>query len=84
MDPINRIEGGLIGETVHGGLAELLRARAHQLIAIPEGVSYRDAAALPCAYGTAMRMIETNGQVKAGETALVLGASGGVGGAACC
>ena len=34
-DPINRVEGGLIGETVHGGLAELCRVRAHQLIRDP-------------------------------------------------
>ena len=82
VDPINRVEGGLMGETVHGGLAELCRARAHQLIRIPEGVSFPDAAALPCAYGTAMRMMHTIGQVQAGEKVLILGASGGVG--VCC
>ena len=27
VDPINRVEGGLMGETVHGGLAELCRAQ---------------------------------------------------------
>jgi alcohol dehydrogenase len=47
VDPINRVEGGLMGETVHGGLAELCRARAHQLVKIPDGVSFADAAALP-------------------------------------
>ena len=82
VDPINRVEGGLMGETVHGGLAELCRARAHQLIRIPDGVSFADAAALPCAYGTAMRMMHTIGQVQAGERVLILGASGGVG--VCC
>lgn len=82
VDPINRVEGGLMGETVHGGLAELCRARAHQLIRIPDGVSYADAAALPVAYGTALRMMYTNGGVKAGEKVLILGASGGVG--ICC
>jgi alcohol dehydrogenase len=82
IDPINRVEGGLMGETVHGGLAELCRARAHQLIRLPEGISYQQAAALPVAYGTAIRMIVTNGGVKAGETVLILGASGGVG--VCC
>lgn len=81
-DPINRVEGGLIGETVHGGLAEFCRVRAHQLIRIPDGVSFPDAAALPCAYGTAMRMMYTNGHVSAGEKVLILGASGGVG--ICC
>ena len=82
VDPINRVEGGLMGETVHGGLAELCRARAHQLIRIPDGVGFADAAALPCAYGTAMRMMHTIGQVQAGERVLILGASGGVG--VCC
>ena len=82
VDPINRVEGGLMGETVHGGLAELCRARAHQLVRIPDGVSFADAAALPVAYGTAIRMMRTNGHVASGEKVLILGASGGVG--VCC
>jgi alcohol dehydrogenase len=82
VDPINRVEGGLMGETMHGGLAELCRVRAHQLIRLPDDVSFVDAAALPCAYGTAHRMMLTRGGVKAGEKVLILGASGGVG-AAC-
>ena len=82
VDPINRVEGGLMGETTHGGLAELCRARAHQLVRLPDGVSYADAAALPVAYGTALRMMVTNGGVKAGDKVLILGASGGVG--VCC
>jgi len=81
-DPINRVEGGLTGETVHGGLAEYCRLRAHQLVRIPDGVSFEAAAALPCAYGTARRMMHTNGQIASGETVLILGASGGVG--VCC
>jgi len=81
-DPINRVEGGLVGETVHGGLAEYCRLRAHQLVPIPAGVSFEQAAALPCAYGTARRMMFTNGHLAAGEKVLVLGASGGVG--VCC
>jgi alcohol dehydrogenase len=82
VDPINRVEGGLMGETLHGGLAELCRARAHQLIRIPDGITDAQAAALPVAYGTALRMMYTNGGVKAGEKVLILGASGGVG--VCC
>jgi NADPH:quinone reductase-like Zn-dependent oxidoreductase len=78
-DPPNRVEGGLMGETMHGGLAELCRVRAHQLVRIPDDVSFEDAAALPCAYGTAVRMIETIGAVQPGEKVLILGASGGVG-----
>ena len=82
VDPINRIEGGLVGETVHGGLAERCRVRAHQLVRIPDAVSFEQAAALPVAYGTARRMMVTNGQIATGEKILILGASGGVG--VCC
>ncbi len=79
VDPINRVEGGLMGETMHGGLAELCRARAHQLIRLPDDVSFVDAAALPVAYGTAHRMMVTRGGVTAAAKVLILGASGGVG-----
>jgi alcohol dehydrogenase len=82
VDPIDRVKGGLMGETVHGGLAERCRAGAHQLIRIPDGVSFVEAAALPVAYGTAHRMLVTRGRVAAGERVLILGASGGVG--TCC
>ena len=44
VDPINRVEGGLMGETVDGGLAELCRARAHQLVRIPPEISFAQAA----------------------------------------
>ncbi len=79
IDPRNRVEGGLVGETIDGGLAEYCRAPEHQLVAIPEGVSFAQAASLPVAYGTAHRMMVTRGQVTAEDKVLVLGASGGVG-----
>jgi alcohol dehydrogenase len=79
IDPRNRVEGGLQGETVDGGLAEFSRARAHQLVRIPDQVTFAQAASLPVAYATAHRMLFTVGQVKAGDKVLVLGASGGVG-----
>jgi len=82
VDPVDRQKGGLMGETMHGGLAERCRVAAHQLIRLPDGVSFEDAAALPVAYGTAHRMMFTQGRVAAGEKVLVLGASGGVG--TCC
>jgi alcohol dehydrogenase len=82
IDPVNRVEGGLMGETQDGGLAEYCRAKAHQLVKIPDGVSFEQAAALPVAYGTAIRMMNSIGQIKAGEKVLILGASGGVG--VCC
>jgi alcohol dehydrogenase len=46
---------------------------------ISDSVPDEKAAALPCAYGTAHRMLHTRGKIQAGETILVLGASGGVG-----
>jgi alcohol dehydrogenase len=70
---------GLMGEMRDGGLAEYCVASAQQLIPIPEGVSFAEAAAIPVAYGTAHRMLTTNGSIAPGESVLVLGASGGVG-----
>ena len=82
IDPVNRAKGGLIGETTNGGLAELCKVPANQLVRIPDGVTFAQAASLPVAYGTAHRMMFANGHVKAGESVLILGASGGVG--TCC
>ena len=79
VDPVNRVKGGLMGETMHGGLAEYCLVSARQLVRMPDEVSFDDAASLPVAYGTAHRMMFENGGVAAGERVLVLGASGGVG-----
>jgi alcohol dehydrogenase len=71
--------GGVLGEHGNGGLCEYISVDARQLIEIPDGVSFRDAAALPIAYGTSHRMLFTRGKLKKGEKVLILGASGGVG-----
>jgi alcohol dehydrogenase len=78
VNPLNQ-QKGLMGEMMHGGLAEKCLVAAEQLIRMPAGVSFAQAAALPVAYGTAHRMIITHDTLKAGEKVLVLGASGGVG-----
>jgi len=70
---------GLMGEMTDGGMAEYARVDAAQLIALPDAVTFAQAAALPVAYGTAHRMLVTHRTVKAGDKVLVLGASGGVG-----
>jgi alcohol dehydrogenase len=72
-------EGGVLGENGNGGLCEFIAADQRQLIAIPEGVGFDEAAALPIAYGTAHRMLFTRGKISKGEKILILGASGGVG-----
>ena len=82
VDPIDRVKGGLLGETFDGGLAEQVRVPAHMLVKLDAAIGYAEAAALPVAYGTAYRMMVTRGAIRAGETVLVLGASGGVG--TCC
>jgi NADPH:quinone reductase-like Zn-dependent oxidoreductase len=66
----------------HGGLAEYCRVPTHHLVSLPADVSYEAAACLPVAYGTAVRMMHTIGQVQRGDKVLILGASGGVG--TCC
>jgi alcohol dehydrogenase len=71
--------GGLIGEEIPGGLAEFVAVPATHLIRIPDGVDYVTAAAVPINFGTALRMLATIGRLAAGETVLILGASGGVG-----
>ncbi len=78
VNPVNR-KKGLMGEMLDGGMAEYCRVSADQLVRMPAGVSFEDAAALPVAYGTAHRMLITHKSVEAGERVLVLGASGGVG-----
>src|SRR2546429_8693207 len=78
VNPLNKAKG-LMGEMLDGGMAEYCLVAADQLIAMPPGVSFEDAAALPVAYGTAHRMLITHDTVKAGDRVLVLGASGGVG-----
>jgi NADPH:quinone reductase-like Zn-dependent oxidoreductase len=78
VNPLNR-QKGLMGEMMHGGLAEKCLVAEHQLIRMPADVSFAEAAALPVAYGTAHRMILTHDTIRKGEKVLVLGASGGVG-----
>ena len=78
VNPLNK-KKGLMGEMMDGGMAEYCLVAADQLIAMPAGVSFEEAASLPVAYGTAHRMLITHDTVKNGQRVLILGASGGVG-----
>jgi alcohol dehydrogenase len=73
---------GMVGETLRGGASELFATEARYLLRLPDAVSFVDASCLPVAYGTALRMMETRTQLKAGEKVLILSAAGGVG--TCC
>lgn len=72
----------ILGEDVHGGLAEYCLVGARNLERLPRGLGFEAAAALPAAYTTAWRMVVTVGQLAPHERVLVLGAGGGVGSAA--
>jgi NADPH:quinone reductase-like Zn-dependent oxidoreductase len=78
VNPLNK-KKGLMGEMLDGGMAQYCLVAADQLVRMPLGVSYEEAASLPVAYGTAHRMLVTHQTVNPGERVLVLGASGGVG-----
>ena len=73
---------GMMGETKRGGACDLIAVEQDFVLPIPDAVSFVDAACLPVAYGTALRMIETRGRLQRGDKVLILGASGGVG--SCC
>ena len=62
-----------------GGYAEQVVARAAQLLPLPDGVDLVDGAALPEAVCTAWTNLVDTGRLRAGETLLVQGGSGGVG-----
>jgi alcohol dehydrogenase len=78
VNPLNKMKG-LMGEMLDGGMAEYCLVEADQLIAMPNGVTFEEAASLPVAYGTAHRMLITHNTVRKGDRVLILGASGGVG-----
>ncbi|HVE89795.1 MAG TPA: NADPH:quinone oxidoreductase family protein [Burkholderiaceae bacterium] len=62
-----------------GAFAEYVCAPAALAVAIPDGVSDEVAAAFTVTYATSHHALFDRGQLKSGETLLVLGAGGGVG-----
>lgn len=81
------VTGWAVGDEVAallagGGYAELVAVPAGQLLPVPAGVDVVDAAALPEAVCTAWSNLVMTGGLRAGETVLIHGGSGGVGSAA--
>ncbi len=62
-----------------GGFAEQTIGRAESAYRVPEGMSDVDAASFRIGFSTAWMGLVRRGQLKAGETLLVLGAAGGSG-----
>ena len=68
----------LLSEIYPGTYAERVRVPSRNLIPLPEGMDFAQAACLPTAYLTAYRMLATKSQTKPGDTVLIQGAGGGV------
>ena len=64
------------GEHTDGGFAEFVAAEADHAYAIPDAMSFEEAAAIPISYMTAWRALRRAG-LAPGEDVLVIGASGG-------
>ncbi|OUS07100.1 zinc-binding dehydrogenase [Rhodobacterales bacterium 52_120_T64] len=62
-----------------GGLGEYSCISAATCVPVPDDMSNTDAAAFLVAYGTSHVALDYKAHLKAGETLLVLGASGGIG-----
>ncbi|MGH7448346.1 MAG: alcohol dehydrogenase catalytic domain-containing protein, partial [Longimicrobiales bacterium] len=68
----------ILGEHTNGGFAEYVVVPARNLLRVPDGYPLETAAAAPLAFLTAWRGLHTRGRLRAGESVLVTGASGGV------
>lgn len=62
-----------------GAFAQYVKIKASAIAKKPDGISYEDAAAMPCAGFTSYQTLVDIAKVKPGEHVLIAGASGGVG-----
>jgi NADPH2:quinone reductase len=65
--------------TGYGGFAEEVKTDARRALPLPNGMEFPTAAAFGLTYATSDHALRDRGQLRAGETLLVLGAAGGVG-----
>ncbi len=79
-DLLNKDKSGYFGSERDGGFAEYTTTPARNALPIKSPLSDAELATFSCSYSTAEGML-THAQVSAGDTVLVPGASGGVGGA---
>jgi NADPH2:quinone reductase len=69
----------VIAITPHGGYAEQVAVNANRCVAMPETMPYEHGAAFPIVFGTSHIALWHRARLRAGETLVVHGASGGVG-----
>jgi alcohol dehydrogenase len=70
---------GIMGFHIDGFARDLVNMPARLVIPVPDGVSLRDAACAPIAFGTTEHMLFDNAKLKPGETVLVHAAGSGIG-----
>jgi len=70
---------GIMGFHVDGFARELLNLPERLVIAVPDGVSDRDAACAPIAFSTVQHMLFDNAKLQGGETVLVHAGGSGIG-----
>src|SRR6267142_3162917 len=73
---------GILGFHVDGFARDLINHAARLVIPVPPGVSMRDAACAPIAFGTVEHMLFDNAKLQPGETILVHAGGSGIGTAA--
>jgi NADPH2:quinone reductase len=78
---VTRVKPGdrVMAFTGVGAFAEEVKAPESRVLAIPDGMDFPAASAFIVTYGTSDHALTDRGELKAGETLLVLGAAGGVG-----
>jgi NADPH:quinone reductase len=69
----------VIGWTGWGAAREKIAAGAAHLVKLPQNLDFERGAGLTVTYATTLYGLRERGELKAGETLVVLGASGGVG-----
>ncbi|MPZ63553.1 MAG: zinc-binding dehydrogenase [Propionibacteriales bacterium] len=82
-DGVDRFTVGdrVLAQVEHGGYAELVAVPEPQVVALPDGVPFVDAAAFGLGAITAYFALLRRANLRPGETVLVTGAGGGVGSA---
>ncbi|MEX0367026.1 MAG: NADPH:quinone oxidoreductase family protein [Ruegeria sp.] len=72
----------VLAMTGFGGFCTSLCAAANACVKIPDDMPFDEAACFIFTYGTSHYALKNRGELKSGETLLILGAAGGVGAAA--
>jgi propanol-preferring alcohol dehydrogenase len=70
---------GQVGKEIDGGLAEYVCLPAANVVPLPPGIGYVDAAVAADAIATPVHVLRARARVAPGEVVLVVGAGGGVG-----